>query len=349
MIETVDRSLQERYRDRYFGKYRAFVRDNNDPERIGRVRLEIPTILGSGKDNWSDWASPCLPFGGNDDFGMFLIPDEGASVWAEFEGGNPQFPIWTGFWFAKSNPGEQPNESKRLCQKAFCKDCEDNKQHKTNKYDNKEHKKFHNHPPFYCPRLRVLFKSETGHTIYADDRDGDELFRIIDRIGQCLTFEGKVKPAIQSNNSQRRGMKLAEKGDQIDVTSKIVDKKARIQFTDACRQYVHLEAWKDKEKIHIMSCDKGRSRWQKIILDTTKGREKVSIFGLAGNQSIVIDSAKGKEKIIVKDKAGQTFLLNSMRGREGITVKDKKGGKVYLDGLTGNMMIKAANMLLVNT
>jgi hypothetical protein len=349
MLETSDSALHERYRDRWFGKYRAFVRDHNDPERLGRVRLEVPTVLGTGRDNWSEWAAPCFPFGGNDDTGMFLVPDEGASVWAEFEGGDPQYPIWTGVWLAKSNPGEQPKESARTCNSAFCKDCEDKKEHQARRNDNLEHKKFHTHPPFYCPRMRVLFKSETGHTIFADDRDGDEMFRIIDRAGQSLTLEAKVKPNVQTGNSQRRGIKDAEKSNQIDIASKIVGTKSRIELTDLCRQYVRLEAWKDKEKIHVVSCDKGRSRWQKILIDTTKGREKLHVFGLNGKQNVVIDSTKGQEKIVFTDKANQTITMSAAPGREAITLKDKKGGKIYLDGLTGNMMVKATNMLLLNT
>ncbi len=110
MLEFQDQQHEERYKDKWYGKYRAFVRDNNDPERLGRCRLEVPAVLGVGKENWSDWAWPCFPYGGNDDIGMFLVPEEGASVWAEFEGGDPQYPIWTGVWLAMSNPGEQPEE-----------------------------------------------------------------------------------------------------------------------------------------------------------------------------------------------------------------------------------------------
>ena len=105
MIETQDREHEERYKHRWYGKYRAFVRDNNDPERLGRCRLEVPAVLGQGRENWSDWAWPCFPYGGNEDTGMFLIPEEGASVWAEFEGGQVQYPIWAGVWLAGSNPG----------------------------------------------------------------------------------------------------------------------------------------------------------------------------------------------------------------------------------------------------
>ncbi len=65
MLETRDRQSEERYRNRWYGKYRAFVRDNNDPERLGRIRLEIPAVLGSGRENWSEWAAPCFPYGDN--------------------------------------------------------------------------------------------------------------------------------------------------------------------------------------------------------------------------------------------------------------------------------------------
>lgn len=96
MLETRDRQSEERYRNRWYGKYRAFVRDNNDPERLGRIRLEIPAVLGSGRENWSEWAAPCFPYGGNDDTGMFLIPEEGVrmkkitkiSGWGNYGGDN---------------------------------------------------------------------------------------------------------------------------------------------------------------------------------------------------------------------------------------------------------------------
>lgn len=61
MLETRDRQSEERYRNRWYGKYRAFVRDNNDPERLGRVRLEIPAVLGSGRENCPNGPRPVFP------------------------------------------------------------------------------------------------------------------------------------------------------------------------------------------------------------------------------------------------------------------------------------------------
>jgi hypothetical protein len=51
MLDTYDKDQQERFRHRWFGKYRAFVRDNNDPERLGRCRLEVPAVLGTGEES----------------------------------------------------------------------------------------------------------------------------------------------------------------------------------------------------------------------------------------------------------------------------------------------------------
>jgi len=215
--------------------------------------------------------------------------------------------------------------------------------------DDLEHKKYHGHPPYYCPRLKVLLKTETGHTILADDRDGDELLRIIDRAGQILTMEGKVKPEIQSGNALRRGTKDAEKGDQLDIASQIVGSRARIQLTDLCRQQVILEAWQDKEKVHILSCDKGRSRWQKILIDTTKGREKVHIWGLNGTQEILVDSTAAAEQIRLTDKAGQVVRMNAAPGQESISATDKSGSLVFMDGVAGNIIIRSTNTVLINT
>jgi hypothetical protein len=327
VIDVYDKDQQERFKHRWYGKYRAFVRDNNDPERLGRCRLEIPAVLGTGKENWSDWASPCFPYGGNDDIGMFLVPEEGASVWAEFEGGDVQYPIWVGAWLAKSNPGEQPDEAKRLCGAAKCLDCEDKHDHQAERSDNKEHRKFHGHPPYYCPRRKVLLKTETGHTIIADDKDEEEFLALLDRGGQMMRFECPVLLAKDRGNALPRGTRQAEKGDQLDIGSDIKDRKARIEITDLCRQFVRWEAWKDKEKIYVQSCDKGRGRIQRILLDTTKGRERLVISGLNFRQEIIIDSTSGREYIRIRDKAGSF---------------------VFMDAVNGNITVDAKNLCFIN-
>jgi uncharacterized protein involved in type VI secretion and phage assembly len=79
----------------FFGKYRGQVENNIDPQMMGRIQVSVPAVLGEGT---LSWAMPCVPFAGSG-VGLFLIPPSGANVWVEFEGGDPDYPIWSGcFW-----------------------------------------------------------------------------------------------------------------------------------------------------------------------------------------------------------------------------------------------------------
>lgn len=89
----------------YPGKYKGFVRDNADPQGRCRVRVYCPQVMGpvDDKDHWLGWAEACLPWLGGIDTRDFQPPytkeqngGEDVGVWIEFEGGNPDFPVWTG-------------------------------------------------------------------------------------------------------------------------------------------------------------------------------------------------------------------------------------------------------------
>ena len=79
----------------FYGKYRGKVENNIDPLQQGRLQVSVPAVLGDGR---LSWAMPCVPFAGSQ-VGLFAIPPVGANLWIEFEGGDTDFPIWTGcFW-----------------------------------------------------------------------------------------------------------------------------------------------------------------------------------------------------------------------------------------------------------
>lgn len=81
--------------DRYWGKYQGTVVVNIDPEQRLRLLVNVPEVWGL---NVSSWALPCLPYAGLS-LGMYVIPPVGAHVWVEFGNGNPDQPIWTGFFY----------------------------------------------------------------------------------------------------------------------------------------------------------------------------------------------------------------------------------------------------------
>ena len=91
--------------EKLWGKYKGYVRDTNDPERRGRIRCYCPQVMGQvdAEPLWLFWAEACLPsFSGGHgiDFAVPLSKTDNGGVevpvWLEFEGGHPDFPIWTG-------------------------------------------------------------------------------------------------------------------------------------------------------------------------------------------------------------------------------------------------------------
>ena len=78
----------------YFGIYRGTVVNNIDPTRIGRIMAIVPDVGGTTLM----WAMPCVPLAGRQ-MGTFMVPQVGANVWMQFEGGDPNYPVWIGgYW-----------------------------------------------------------------------------------------------------------------------------------------------------------------------------------------------------------------------------------------------------------
>jgi hypothetical protein len=95
MPDDALQQVLEQQASKFFGKYRGLVTDNRDPLMRGRVRLQVPQVLGKAEV----WALPCVPFAGKN-VGLYVIPKTGTAVWVEFEAGDPSYPIWTGALWA---------------------------------------------------------------------------------------------------------------------------------------------------------------------------------------------------------------------------------------------------------
>ncbi len=85
---------------KHYGKFRGVVVANMDPQQLGRLLARVPA-MGSGELNW---ATPCIPFPAAG-IPTLAVPAIGTSVWIEFEGGDLEYPIWSGcFWNADERP-----------------------------------------------------------------------------------------------------------------------------------------------------------------------------------------------------------------------------------------------------
>jgi type VI secretion system (T6SS) baseplate-like injector VgrG len=74
----------------YNGTYRGVVTNNADPENLGRLKTQVPQVLGTVQTEWAWPASPNIAG----------IPPLaiGDPVWVAFEGGSLEHPIWLGTW-----------------------------------------------------------------------------------------------------------------------------------------------------------------------------------------------------------------------------------------------------------
>lgn len=100
-----------------YGKYRGVVTDNKDEKGLGRIQVKVLDVAGAEK---LSWAMPCVPYAGKG-VGLYLIPPEKASVWIEFEHGDPDYPVWSGCFWAEGEAPVQSSEKKTMPEKKVLK------------------------------------------------------------------------------------------------------------------------------------------------------------------------------------------------------------------------------------
>ncbi len=158
MPTALEQTVQQA-KNKFYGKYRAFVVNNQDPEHRGRVQVIVPSVFGKQE---SFWCLPCLPFGGLDDQGFFMVPEVDAQVWVEFEEGNTDMPIWTGVFWQPQRP--VPDEAKKA-----------------------------------SPTTRII-KTPSGHVLQFDDDTDAERVILKHTIGSELSIDEKGTTVLADQN-----------------------------------------------------------------------------------------------------------------------------------------------------
>jgi uncharacterized protein involved in type VI secretion and phage assembly len=79
----------------------GIVTDNDDPERLGRVKLRFPSLSADYESNWARVAAP----GNGASRGTVWIPEVNDEVLVAFEGGDRQRPfVLGGLWNGSDTP-----------------------------------------------------------------------------------------------------------------------------------------------------------------------------------------------------------------------------------------------------
>ena len=126
----------------------GIVTDNNDPDKLGRVKVQYPWL---STDHASDWARVVVP-GGGPERGMAYLPEINDEVLVGFELGDVHYPyVLGGLWNAQDKP---PGDANKMIAGSKVEQ-------------------------------RVI-RSRTGHMITLDDSDGDGGVKIEDRNGNLV-------------------------------------------------------------------------------------------------------------------------------------------------------------------
>ena len=250
----------DRIERRFFGKYQGFVADNADPQKRGRLRLQIPEVLGPTV--LSGWAEPCFAYGGGPDFGQFSIPpvcvaSDGRSyttgVWVEFRGGDPQYPIWVGTFFgAPSGDSEAPGDDA-------------------------------------APDVDVhVMRSHAGHGLVMVDTQGAERLELRDAAGQKLTFSAPLAPQAKRD---AQGNKTTATAD-IDYPN-TAGNAATVSLTDLAGNQIELDATQAAPTVTIKNTTRDGSVVQTIVMSGAGAGAKITITD--NNQNVITMSSTGIE------------------------------------------------------
>ena len=104
LIDNIKSFGLERVFGRYYSIYRAEVVSNKDEEFRGRIKVKVPSLFGSTEV--PNWVLPRDMRVSGYNKGEFYPPEEGSWVFVEFEGGDTNYPLYSGGWHGELDEGD---------------------------------------------------------------------------------------------------------------------------------------------------------------------------------------------------------------------------------------------------
>ena len=97
----IDSQAREARCDRIYGVVVGIVTNNEDPEKLGRLKVKFPWLSDQDESNWARIATPMA---GNER-GIYFLPEINDEVLIIFEQGDVRFPYIIGaLWNGKDKP-----------------------------------------------------------------------------------------------------------------------------------------------------------------------------------------------------------------------------------------------------
>ena len=172
----------------------GIVKENQDPESMGRVQIEFPYWENQGATEWARIATPMA----GAEKGVYFLPEVGDEVLVAFEGGNIHFPYIIGcLWNGVEKPpeGNDGKNNRRLIRSRSGHEIV---------FDDDE-----------GGNEKLAIRSSSGHCITLDDAGGGECIRIEDKSGNAITLD-----AAQNAISIECAGQLSIKANIIEIDAK---------------------------------------------------------------------------------------------------------------------------------
>jgi uncharacterized protein involved in type VI secretion and phage assembly len=177
---------------RWYGVFPAQIKDIQDPDGQGRVKISLPWMPDSDNGTYEVWARLATLMGGNNR-GSWFIPDVDDEVLVAFEGGDARRPfVLGGLWNGKDSPPESMDGA-------------------GNNY-------------------KKILRSRNGVKLTLDDQDGQESFIVETPGGQKVTLKdgpGSVEVVDSNGNS----IKLESAGVTVTASAKVTIKASTVEVS----------------------------------------------------------------------------------------------------------------------
>jgi uncharacterized protein involved in type VI secretion and phage assembly len=182
-IEDVAEARAPRgYGGRFYGAYPALVKDINDPDGQGRVKVSLPWSPDGKGGAYEAWARLATLMAGKNR-GAWFIPDVNDEVLVVFVAGDPRQPSVVGaFWNGQDTPHEQMDDAGRNAIKSI--------------------------------------RSRNGVKVTLDDTDGQEKLVLETPGGQKVTLKDGPG-AVEIHDSNGNSVKLGSSGITIQAAAKV--------------------------------------------------------------------------------------------------------------------------------
>ncbi|WP_298685442.1 phage baseplate assembly protein V [uncultured Methanomethylovorans sp.] len=191
--ELLSREESQQNRNIY-GVAIGIVTNNSDPEKRGRVKVNLPW---RGENDESYWARIASPMAGNER-GFVFYPEVGDEVLVAFQHGDVNYPYVIGaLWNGVDKPPETNADGKNNIRKIMSRSG-----HELIFNDDDKAK-----------QEKIEIHTKGGHRIILDDSSGKEKIEIVDKSGNNkITID-----SVQNSIAMESAMKLTIKANMVEI------------------------------------------------------------------------------------------------------------------------------------